>query len=314
MAKKPEKGKAQPDSEDELLNFDLEELSDSEAAAEDEVIELVELIETAQDDDRTKELPHKNRIREIPVVKPAKAVKPAPVQKAAVPGPARGLLEDEDEIELDLSDLTLDMEVEETRPVQRAGEDDITESDLENLLQETSDEEISYDLSSDEESAQAEKDEEVTDADLEALLQEATVESVDEAEGEKEIVEAASGAEAAEEIQLEEERPSFTEIEAAADSFDETQLVIEPLVEEEAPAAARPELGRLVPEEPVREELSVEALTGMSEERLEEIITRVVEEVVERVARQTMASVAERVIGEAIQALKVSLENSPEES
>jgi len=86
MAKKPEKGKAQPDSEDELLNFDLEELSDSEAAAEDEVIELVELIETAQDDDRTKELPHKNRIREIPVVKPAKAVKPAPVQKRRSPG------------------------------------------------------------------------------------------------------------------------------------------------------------------------------------------------------------------------------------
>jgi hypothetical protein len=52
----------------------------------------------------------------------------------------------------------------------------------------------------------------------------------------------------------------------------------------------------------------------MSEERLVEIITRVVEEVVERVARQTMASVAERVIGEAIEALKVSLENSPEES
>jgi len=297
MAKKPEKGKAQPDSEDELLNFDLEELSDSEAAAEDEVIELVELIETAQDDDRTKELPRKNRIREKPVVKPAK-----------------GLLDDEEEIELDLSDLTLDMEVEETRPVQRAGEDDITESDLENLLQETSDEEISYDLSSDEESAQAEKDEEVTDADLEALLQEATVESVDETEGEKALLEAASRAEAAEEIQLEEERPSFTEIEAAADSFDETQLVVEPLVEEESPAGARPELGRLVPEEPVREELSVEALTGMSEERLEEIITRVVEEVVERVARQTMASVAERVIGEAIEALKVSLENSPEES
>jgi hypothetical protein len=297
MAKKPEKGKAQPDSEDELLNFDLEELSDGEAAAEDEVIELVELIETAQDDDRTKELPRENRIREKPVVKPAK-----------------GLLEDEEEIELDLSDLTLDMDVEETRPVQRAGEDDITESDLENLLQETSDEEITYDLPSDEESAQAERDEEVTDADLEALLQEATVESVDEAEGEKALLEAASRAEAAEEIQLEEERPSFTEIEAAADSFDETQLVIEPLVEEEAPAAARPELGRLLPEEPVREEPSVEALTGMSEERLEEIITRVVEEVVERVARQTMASVAERVIGEAIAALKVSLENSSEES
>jgi hypothetical protein len=36
--------------------------------------------------------------------------------------------------------------------------------------------------------------------------------------------------------------------------------------------------------------------------------------VVERVARETMTSVAERVIGQAIEALKMSLESSSEES
>ena len=89
--------------------------------------------------------------------------------------------EDEEETELDLSDLTLDMDVETTRPAQSVGEDEITESDLENLLKETSEEEITFDLSSDEEGGQTGKDEEVTDADLEALLQEATAEGIEEA-------------------------------------------------------------------------------------------------------------------------------------
>jgi len=309
MAKKPQTEKEQPDSEDELLNFDLEELADDEAAEEDEVIELLELVEGAQDDDKSKELALKNRSREKPAVKPAKAVKPAPVQGAARPEPAKGFPEDEEEMELDLSELTLDMDAEEIRPVQSTGEDDITEVDLENLLQESSDDEITYDLSIEGEGGQAEKEEEVTEADLEALLQEATVEGVDEAEEEREGLEAASEAEAEEEIQLEEQRPSLTEIEAAADSFDETQLVTELLIEEAAPAAAQPVRKEITPKEP-----SVEQLAGISEERLEEIITRVVEEVVERVARQTVRSVAERVIGEAIEALKGSLENSSEES
>ena len=321
MAKKPQPQKEQSDTEDELLNFDLEELSGEDASGEDEVIELLELVEGDKDDDRTKELPLKDRTKEKPAVKPAKAVKPkaVPVVEPAPSAPETRLSEDEEETELDLSDLTLDMDVETTRPAQTVGEDEITEADLENLLQETSDEEIIYDLSSGEEGGLAEKDEEVADVDLEALLQETTVEGVDEAEGERELLEAASGAEAAEEVQLEEERPSLTEIEAAAESFEETQLVIEPLVEEEAPVVARPKFGKPAPEEPVHEEIaleepSLEQLTGISEERLEEIMTRVVERVVERVARQTMASVAERVIGEAIEALKVSLESSSEES
>jgi hypothetical protein len=58
-----------------------------------------------------------------------------------------------------------------------------------------------------------------------------------------------------------------------------------------------------------------ESMTGISEERLEEIVTRAVKEVVqdsleamvERAARETMAEVAERLISEAIESLKESL-------
>jgi hypothetical protein len=323
MAKKPQTQKEQLDTEDELLNFDFEELSGEDDVAEDEVIELLELVEADKDDERTKELPLKNRVKEKPAAKTAKTAKAAkavPVEKAVTSPLGKGLPEDEEETELDLSDLTLDMDAETTRPVQSVGADEITEADLENLLQETSGEEITFDLSSGEEGDQGGKEEEVTDADLEALLQEASAEVTEEAEEEGEVLEVVSEAEEVEEVQLEEERPSLTDIELVADSFEETQAVTEPLAEEEEPLAVTAgaegtiELDKPVREEIATEEPSVEGLTGISEERLEEIITKVVQDVVERVARETMASVAERVIGQAIEALKVSLENSSEES
>jgi hypothetical protein len=321
MAKKPQTQKEQLDTEDELLNFDLDELSGDDAPAEDEVIELVELIEADRDEDRTRELTVKSRVKEKPAVKTAKAAKAIPVEEAEGSLLGKGLPEDEEETELDLSDLTLDMDVETTRPVQSVGDDAITEADLENLLEETSDEEISFDLSSEEEGDQGGKDEEVTDADLEALLQEATAEGIEEeAQEEGEVLEVVSETEAVEEVQLEEEKPSLTDIEFAGEAFEETQAVTEPLAEEEAPPVVRAGTEELiVPVEQVREEIateepSVEELTGISEERLEEIITKVVQDVVERVARETMASVAERVIGQAIEALKASLETSSEES
>ena len=50
----------------------------------------------------------------------------------------------------------------------------------------------------------------------------------------------------------------------------------------------------------------------ISHEKIESVIREVVAEVVERVARETMADVAEKVIGEAIDALKKSLESPSE--
>jgi len=83
------------------------------------------------------------------------------------------------------------------------------------------DEEITFDLSSDEEGDREAKDEEVTDADLEALLQEATAEGIEEAKEEEEVLEIISETEAVEEVQLEEEKPSLMDIESIADSFEE---------------------------------------------------------------------------------------------
>jgi len=64
--------------------------------------------------------------------------------------------------------------------------------------------------------------------------------------------------------------------------------------------------------EDVMTEPSTAETFAISEERIEEIITRVVEDVVERVGRETMANVAEKLITEAIDALKESLESTPD--
>ncbi len=51
---------------------------------------------------------------------------------------------------------------------------------------------------------------------------------------------------------------------------------------------------------------------GISEEKIEAIVTRVVQDVVERVTREAMTTVAEKLIGEAIDALKQSIESPSE--
>jgi hypothetical protein len=253
----------------------------------------------------------------MPAAAKAVKAKATPGEGAVLSAQGKDLSEDDEETELDLSDLTLDMDVETTRSPETAGEGDLTEADLENLLQETSDEEITFELSSDEERDQGGREEEVADAELEALLQEATKIRKDEVKAGEEAPETFFELK---EVLIEEEKSSLAKIEGAGDAFEETLVVKEALIEEQASSASRigtekplePE--RLVPKETAPEEPSAEMPIGISEERLEVIITKVVQDVVERVARQTMASVAERVIGQAIEALKVSLENSSEES
>lgn len=120
-----------------------------------------------------------------------------------------------------------------------------------------------------------------------------------------------------------------SELEEAGDEADLEEL--SPITEEEPPAEAEvtestvklpaEDLSAIpVPEaEPLEMdaggEVSLEAATGISKERLEEIVTQAVkdvvkdslEAVVERAARETMTGVAERLITEAIEALKESL-------
>jgi hypothetical protein len=316
MAKNPQTQLEQLDTKDELLDFDLDDLSGDDNEEEDEVIELVELIESDKDEDGTRELTVNGRTKEKSGASTAKADL---IVDGETSVKEEALLEDEEESDLDLSDLTLDMDMETVQPVQRVEEGEITEADLENLLQGTSDEEITFDLLGEKDSVQQGKDEEVTDADLEALLAEATTEGTGESEEEVEVLEIISAPEAEEEIQLERESPSLADIEVAGDSFEKTQIEAEPLAEKEAPVAVQEErVEPAAPEEPAPSlvavgEPSADQVMGISGERLEQIITKVVEDVVERVARETMASVAERVIGQAIEALKASLEKSSEE-
>lgn len=313
MAKKAQMQKEQQDSEDELLNFDLQDLSDDDILAEDDVIELVELVEPDKDEDKTKELPAKSLGGEKPAAKGAAALKATPAKEAVTPRMEKAVSESDEERELDLSDLTLDMDVETTKRAETGGDDVITEADLENLLQETSEEDISFDLSAEGEGGEGVREEEVTDADLEALLQEATAEDLKETEEgtaeEKEILGIVPETEVSEEAEPEEEEGSLEDADFVADSFEETQSLSEPEAEEPRAAEAVP-----LHEEVAVGEPRAEKLVGISEERLEEIITRVVQDVVERVARESMASVAERLIGQAIEALRESLESSSEES
>jgi hypothetical protein len=65
----------------------------------------------------------------------------------------------------------------------------------------------------------------------------------------------------------------------------------------------------MLEEKKIPTEPGFEALTGISEEKLEAIVTRSIQEVVERVTRETVANVAEKVITNAIDALKQSLES-----
>jgi len=123
--------------------------------------------------------------------------------------------------------------------------------------------------------------------------------------------------------------PEPSELEEVGDEADLEEL--SPITEEEPPAEAEvtestvklpaEDLSAIpVPEaEPLEMdaggEVSLEAATGISKERLEEIVTQAVkdvvkdslEAVVERAARETMTGVAERLITEAIEALKESL-------
>ena len=84
--------------------------------------------------------------------------------------------------------------------------------------------------------------------------------------------------------------------------FDEAEL------QEEADESVSASVPPLVVKEAMSDEdQAAVQITGLSEEKIEEIITRVVERVVERVTRETMAGVAEKVITEAIEALKEGL-------
>lgn len=297
--------------EESLLEFEFDDLSEEdtdrtggESAFEDTIIDLVDVVEEGD--------AHKDP--------------------------------DSDEIAMSLEgDEIIEQEIGEEEPALAPGRDSGLHASPEEL-ESTEEPELDFEFEeSDLESltdAQSEKEAALDFGDL-AKLEEfeggAEVE-VDEfgpdlptSEWEKEPDEMTMSLEGDEIIEQEigEEEPAFAQgpdsaLDAAFEDFeiDVQESDLERMIEEESDETAAEEPDESTEELPFSElqyktdaEASpAEAVSiGISEERIAAIIKEAVEDVVERVARETMVSVAERVIGEAIDALKQTLDSPPEQ-
>jgi hypothetical protein len=291
----------QIDNDEELLNFELDDLSLSDDSIDDpdmdeEIIELVDLVERGSSEDITRDL------------KAGEWAGAAQRESKEARQAADGMQEADD---LDLSDFSFDsdMETEEGGAVLEEG---IIDVDLKSLLD---DDDITLDFAEEDDlEPSGISNDEISDADLQALLSEADEEELDlESSQATEFLHLKS---ALEEKIVEE--PAVLLDQEVEELGAEAKLAGEEegASEEDHPESedtAESEFLPAMDEESTREEgeaFKEEGLPGLSEERLEEMIAGVVREVVERVARETMAEVAERMIGEAIETLKKSLEAS----
>lgn len=243
-------------------------------------------------------------------------------------GPAPGELELDPGLE-DLS-ITVDEEKAETGDEPEPVSDDFTLTmEPDDFIKEIDDMEtdLSLEMESDSESVVSDL-ESFTEPDLELDLEGSDLESLVGEESDLELedlVEPDPGSEpdtvpevqdTFEEADAEPAMPEM-DVEATADEMPPTEAedsAEATLVQEEEESMA--ELGDTVSravEATGTEPASVEPRLEISQGRIEAIIREVVEEVVERVARETMTDVAKKVIGEAIDALKNSLESPSEE-
>jgi hypothetical protein len=323
----------QIESDEELLNFDLDDLSLSEDSGEDldgdeEIIELVDLVERGSSEDITRDL----KVREWAAGGQQKE-RPKAGDVAQKDASGEG---DDEGPDLDISDLSIELEIGTDGDIAAgaAAGDEITEADVDGLLEE--DDSLTLDFSRDEDlESKAKPEDEITDADLQALLSETGEQDIEAEVSEPQPLDISD--EEDEELELEpaDETQALYFKAAEAEGFiaEEPTVILEREAEELGAAAERAEIEAALPsedfpesEEPAESEglpgleeeaalgeteiFQTQTLAGISEERLEEIITNVVRDVVERVARETMAEVAERMISEAIETLKQSLEAS----
>jgi hypothetical protein len=315
----------QVENDEELLNFELDDLSLSDESIDDpdmdeEIIELVDLVERGSSEDIT---------RDVKAAEWAGAGREATGDAGQA---TKGLQIAEDgEPDLDLSDLSLEAVME--AGVDEKGavpEEEMLDVDLKGLLDE--DDGITLDFSAEEDLEMSEiSEDEISDADLQALLSEAgeelneegvDLEPLDILDEEEQELELESSREteflhlkSALEGKIVEEEPAAIldrEVEElgaeAVLAGEEEAAAAEDVSESEDTAESEllPAFGE-EPDEEEKEHYKEGVLAGLSEERVEEIISGVVREVVERVARETMTEVAERMIGEAIETLKRSL-------
>jgi hypothetical protein len=202
----------------------------------------------------------------------------------------------EDDMEKDLSavpEVPLEdlMELNVAEPAKTKADEEISEKDLEEVLEGASTDEISLDFQ--EETPKLPRSStKVAKAEEELNLEDELEKALEEAAVEEEGVE-----EKAEQENLEESLQKLFE-----DEEDEEPLV--KTVKSKTKPAAIPK------EEKVKSTIAEKRKPEISKSEIEALITREVRAAVEKVARETMSSVAEKFIVEAITSLKKSLDSS----
>jgi len=335
MTKEDDIQKEKTEDEEDLLDFDLDDLieddidlENSEPESEEEIIELVDLVEKGK---KGKEEEGDEEIADL------FEEDQEPEEEDDFEGPTREIsgfeeISDEERAEQSVTGLDIslsDLELEgEPRSGKEIGEEGISEnletdldislSDLEfegkpEFEEKLEEEEILEDNL--EEIFEEEPAEEV-ESDVMAKEGVGSEEKIDEQELSESDLEEMLEGKPVEEVELDLEKSLELE-ESLDDLIKETKVEKPPaesatgspyevLSEEDTTETGPPE-PRAVSPGPTDEKMTV-----ISEKKIEEIVTRVVHDVVERVARETMAGVAERVITEAIDALKQSLESESE--
>ncbi|MBW1668719.1 MAG: hypothetical protein JRI79_14410 [Deltaproteobacteria bacterium] len=308
----------QIDDEEDLLNFDLDDIASEDSDLqnlgsdpEDEIIELTDLVEKGPGEEETRDVEVANWLKESQSIEIEKDID----FSASAPAKEGGALGEEGtgkgEEEFDVSDISLELDLDDTG--EEPGQEEITAEEIEKLLEERTPEEQGKQVK-----AEPEVEEKGTaETDLEALLEEAGGDEIelelDQEAGEREVAEepAVAGSDLADETV--EEEPGIEldlKIEQAQEAQPQISVEKEQKLEEAVSEGLSDEGARAEEVEGAREEKVTTEVIGITEERIEELITKVVEDVVERVVRETVAEVAQKVIGQAIEALEKSLESA----
>ena len=314
MEKDKEILEKQIDNEEDLLNFDLDDLSiedfeqeSSRPEPEDKIIELVDIIEKGEVVDANVDKEFESLIEDdqltVEIEEMEEIEETEEIGDSTDEIQIRDIFEEESleplEPDVDLADITLESEIageERSETEEQAEEEEINESDLEKMLEDEPNIEAELDLESVIEVAEPleeKPDEEIGESDLEKMLEDEPAEEAElDLEGGtievSEPLEDLFGESKMEEVTPEEEAEPHTE-----------ELV------EEIAAQKMPPEPEILAAEPIGD-----LLVGITEEKIEAIVARVVQDTVERVAREVLANVAEKVITEAIDALKQSLESA----
>lgn len=298
MEAQQEKVQKKSQAEEDVLDFDLEDISleDIDAGGkEEEIIELTELVERGMPIE-AKEAQEVVGFKEDHPAAEQGEFELGTEDLASIEEVLKNS-EKEADVPADVADFTLELEespaAKKDLKEGKTPVDTISHADLEEILKE----EEPLELISEEEPILEEKELEKI---VSALEFDTEVEKPVSAQPEAASEASLNLEESAVELPLESDLKPF-EPSREVESAEGLQIAandLEPL-----------------PETPVTEPpptVPAPQTAGISEEKLEAIVTRVVQDVVERVAREAMASVAERVIGEAIESLKKSLAETPE--